>query len=139
MRVTALLLADDAIEAGGKLYVHGAGWDRVHLGNVPGTVARMALVLAFEVDYTEALREQRILIDLVDEDDHKHPGVHINGAIKVGHPPGIEPGDPSHVSQAVRIENLTFEHVGGYRFRIFLNDGETALASIPFRITSAAG
>jgi hypothetical protein len=134
VETTTLMLADDAIVAGGKLYVHGGGWDVIQLATMPATVARLALVITFRVEYDEALTDQTLVIDLVDEDDQPAAGVHLQGILAVGHPPGVRRGAPSFASQALRFESLQFDHFGGYRFRVFLNDQESPLASLPFRL-----
>lgn len=126
------MLADDAAEAGGKLYVHGGAWDRIQTSTLPTTIARMALVIAFSVDYNEALKDHPILIDLVDDDDKAAGGIHLSGVIKVGHPPGIQRGDPTSVAQVIRLENLFLDRLGGYRFRVF--DGDELLASARFQL-----
>jgi hypothetical protein len=134
MDVTTLMLADDAAVLGGKLYVHGGGWDWVQVAAMPTTIARMALVVTFRVEYGEALTDHKLVIDLVDEDDQVTGDVRVEGTLTVGHPPGLRRGEASFVSQALRFEGLRFDHFAGYRFRIFLNDQEPALASMPFRL-----
>src|SRR5712691_1511081 len=113
MKTTTLMLADDAAAVGGKLYVHGGGWDVIHTPTMPATIARIALVITFKVEYDEALADQALVIDLVDEDDQPAGGVHLRGTLVVGHPPGMRRGEPSFVSQALRFESLMFDHFGG--------------------------
>jgi hypothetical protein len=132
--VTTLMLADDATRAEGKLYIHGGGWDELRTATSPPTVARIALVITLRVGYEEALADQHLRIDLVDEDDRPHPAVMVSGNVRVGHPPGLRVGDSIFVSEVVRLESLQFEKTGSYRFRVFLNDSQTPDASLPFRI-----
>ena len=128
------MLADDATRADGKLYIHGGGWDELRTTATPPTVARIAVIITLRVGYEEALTDQRLKIDLVDEDDQPHPAVMVMGIVRTGHPPGLRRGDPIFVSEVVRLESLQFERTGGYRFRVFLNDSPTPAASQPFRI-----
>ena len=129
------MLADDATAIGGKLYVHGGGWDIVHATAVPTTVARMALVLTIKVEYDEALKDQSLTIDLVDEDDQPAAGVRIEGVLRVGHPPDSRPGEPTYVSQALRFEAIKLDRIGRYHFRVFVGGEDAPFASIPFRLS----
>jgi hypothetical protein len=135
VEATVLMLADDAAAIGGKLYVHGGGWDTIHTPAMPATIARIALVLTVQVEYDEALRDQPLRIDLVDEDDQPQGDVRAEGVLRVGHPPDSRPGEPTFVSQALRFESVRFDHAGRYRFRVFLGEAETPLASLPFRLS----
>lgn len=131
MQVTTALLADAATVENGKLYVHGGGLTVFHAKQLPVTHPSMALALVFRVEYTEALRDHEITIELLDEDDHRI-GSPISLLLNVGHPPRTPPGTPMFVPQAIRMNLVRFEREGGYRFRVRAGSGE--LASVPFRV-----
>jgi hypothetical protein len=132
MRLTTSLLADAARVEGGKLYIHGGGWDRINVSGLPSTHPTMALVLIFEIPYDEALRDQSMSIHLLDEDDSPL-GPEIKGMLNVGHAPRTKPGAPTFVPQAITIQLVTFERPGRYRFRVLTGDVE--LASVPFEVS----
>lgn len=131
VEVTTAMLADAATVENGKLYVHGGAWSVINARDFPVTHPSMALALVFRVEYTEALEDHPIVIELLDEDD-RPVGPRIDGIIHVGHPPRMRPGTPSFVPQAIRFNSLRFERDGGYRFRVAVHDEE--VASVPFRV-----
>jgi hypothetical protein len=131
MELTTALLADAASVDNGKLYVHGGAWTVINAADLPVTHPSIALALVFRVEYTEALENHQVAVELLDEDDQPL-GPRVEGTIQVGHPPGTRPGTPASVPQALRFNLITFQREGGYRFRV-LTDGRE-LASIPFRL-----
>jgi hypothetical protein len=54
--------------SGGKLYIHGGGWDTLWVETLPATQPAMAFAWIFQVEYSEALEEIRFVIELLDED-----------------------------------------------------------------------
>ncbi len=131
MQVTTAMLADAASVERGKLFVHGGGWDNIDVAAIPAVHPTMALVLIFQIDYGEALDDIPIVIELLDEDD-KPLELRIEGKINAGHPPRTRRGTPTFHPLALPFNMLTFDHEGGYRFRVTSGDDE--LASIPFRV-----
>jgi hypothetical protein len=136
MEVSTAMLADAAAVENGKLYVHGGGWSVINATQLPVVHPTMALALVVKVEYTEALEDHPITIDLLDEDDQAI-GPKVEGIIHVGHPPRTRPGTPAFVPQAIRFNMIRFEREGGYRFRIIVRDEE--VASIPFRVSLQPG
>jgi hypothetical protein len=131
MKVTTAMLADAASVERGKLFVHGGGWDNIDVGGIPSIHPTMALVLIFQIDYNEALADIPIIIELLDEDD-KPLALRIEGKINAGHPPRTRRGTPTFHPLALPFNMLTFDHEGGYRFKVTSGDDE--LASVPFRV-----
>ncbi len=134
MDLTAALVADAATVERGKLYIHGAGWDTLWAASFPITHPTMALALLFRVEYSEALTDIPIAIELLDDDDQP-VGVKIEGKINVGHAPGTKPGAPIFVPQAITLPMLQFSKEGSYTFRISM--GAEVLGTAVFRVTSA--
>lgn len=130
------MLADAATVERGKLYVHGGGWDKVTVGEVPATHPTMALVLVFKVEYDEALQDRLISIRLVDEDNNQ-AGPEINGVLNVGHPPRSKLGAPTFVPQAITVQQIEFTRTGRFRFLILADEGE--LGSVPFEVQRKQG
>lgn len=135
MKLVAAMIADAAVVERGKLYIHGGGWDTVWAANLPTTHPSVALALVFRIEYSEALTDIPIVIDLIDEDD-RPVGVRVEGNINVGHAPGTKPGAPIFVPQAITLTNLQLPKEGRYSFRIMSREGE--LGSVPFRAALAA-
>jgi hypothetical protein len=135
MEVTAAMLADAASVEGGKLFIHGGGWDTIDVAAVPATHPAMALVLIFRIEYDEALADIPIVIELLDEDD-KPLELRLEGKINAGHPPRLRRGMPTFHPLALAFPMLTFQHEGGYRFRV--TSGDRELASIPLRVRAVA-
>jgi hypothetical protein len=136
MDTAAAFLADAAQVQSGKLYVHGGGWDTIYAGSLPATHPTMALVLLFKVEYSEALTDIPIQIDLLDEDE-KPLGLQVQQKFNVGHAPHSKVGTPSFVPQALTFNTLSLPKLGEYRFRIATGGKE--LASVPFRVASPPG
>jgi hypothetical protein len=134
MQVTTAMLADAASVERGKLFIHGGGWDNIDVGSIPATHPTMALVLILQIDYSEALADIPIVIELLDEDD-KPLELRLEGKINAGHPPRTRRGTPTFHPLALPFNMLTFQHQGGYRFKVTSGDNE--LASIPFRVRTA--
>jgi hypothetical protein len=131
MEVTSSMLADAAAVAGGKLYVHGGGWDSISVESLPAVHPSMAVVWMFRVEYAEALQDIPISVELVDEDDASLD-VRLEAVVNVGHPPGSRPGAPTFMPLQWTLTLLNLPRAGGYRFRIYA--GEDELASVPFRV-----
>jgi hypothetical protein len=133
MRITSAMLADAATVAEGKLYIHGGGWGLIIGDTLPLTQPSMSLVWTLRVEHDEALHEMPLTVDLVtDDDDDEDVGVHAEGSVNVGRPPGSKLGNPSFVHQAMTFAMFAFPKAGGYRFRI--RSGESELASVPFTV-----
>ena len=136
MQVTTALLADAARVEGGKLYVHGGGWDTIYAASLPMTHPTMTLAVVFRVEYTEALEDIPFTIELVSEDGEQvHPNV--EGVMNIGHPPGQIRGAATFVPQTFTFNLLSFAKVGGFQFRVTAA-GET-LATVPFRVVLQQG
>lgn len=125
------MLADAAQVENGKLYVHGGGWDSISVASLPATHPSMALVLVFRVEYTEALQDIPIMVELLDADDNPM-GIRLEGVMNVGHPARGTRGMPIFVPQAFSFHLIQFERADSYRFRV--TSGERELASVPFRV-----
>lgn len=131
MEVTAALLADAATVQSGKLYIHGGGWDVIQSGTFPSVHPSLSLAFNVRIEYSEALDDIPLAIELLDEDDAL-VGPKIEGTVNVGHAPRSTRGQASFVPQALTFNLVRFEKAGGYRFRI--TSGERELASVPFRL-----
>jgi hypothetical protein len=125
------MLADAAVVQGGKLYIHGGGWDTLWVETLPATQPAMAFAWIFELEDAEALEELRFVVELLDEDDAP-TGPRLEAALNAGHPPGSRPGAPVFIPLQWTLNLVELPRAGGYRVRIHV--GERELASVPFRV-----
>lgn len=131
MKVTTALLADDAALEGGKLYVHGGGWDTLMISNYPAIVARIALVFVIEVEPGEMQQPHTITVDLVDQ-DWQPAGLRVTGVIQAALGVMGTPGASSYVTQVLRLEQqLALTQAGTYRFVIKREGHDEPMATIP--------
>lgn len=136
MRVVASMLADAAVVQGGKLYIHGGGWDTIRAHTFPTTHPSLALALLFQIEYSEAPGELPVSIRLVDEDRKEEERVRVEGTVSVGHAPGSVKGAPSFVPFVLTIPGLSFEHPGSFSFKVTTD--ENWLASLPLHVHAAS-
>jgi hypothetical protein len=131
MKITTALLADAALVANGKLYIHGGGWDTIHAAAFPTTQPTMSLALMLQVEYSEALVDIPIMIELLDDDENE-AGLKTEAKLNVGHPAGMKAGAPLFIPQVLTLNMMPFGNPGQYRFKV--SSGEKELASVPFRL-----
>src|SRR5437762_13653289 len=135
MELAAAMIADAAVVERGKLYIHGGGWDTIYAATIPAVHPAMSVVLLLRLEYTEALKDIPIAIELVDEDGNA-VGVKVEGKMNIGHAPGTKPGAPIFVPQAITLNGLQLPREGSYNFRI--TSGPRHIGSVLFRVVPAA-
>lgn len=135
MELVAAMIADAAVVERGKFYIHGGGWDTIYAATIPAVHPTMAVALLLRVEYSEALTDIPIAVELVNEDGNP-VGVKIEGKMNVGHPAGTKPGAPVFVPQAITVNGLQLPKEGSYSFRV--TSGPRHLGSVVFRLVPAA-
>jgi len=129
------MLADGAHLSGGKLYILGGQWDRLIVQGLPGQHPALAVVVVLRVEYSEALDEHRLEIEL------RLDGQPMNAKAVVtfttGHAPRQGRGTPAFVPAALPFSNLVFETAGRYEWNISVDD--EPLGSIPMEVVQASG
>lgn len=140
-------LADSVVRAEGKLYVQGAGWNRITAPIFPVVHDRIGVGLIFRVHTEPSTRTYRFDLRLEDEQGQEQPlGMaqqapgstpgtlyRLNGEFTVGPSPGA---DDSLVAMAVNLNGMKFDRPAAYRFVVSV-DGEDVKA-IPFRVDPLA-
>jgi hypothetical protein len=162
MKITALL-ADSCVNAEGKLYIQGAGWNIINVPTLPYIQDRIGIGLIVHVPYTATNQEHRFELTLVDADETELPiadapqGVELppdveaadgkirklQGRFNVGRPPTLPAGDDQVIALAVNINGLPFNELGQYSFVIKLDGSEEERLSFrvqqPPQLVAAAG
>ena len=125
----------DAAEAspGRKFYVLGGGVDSIGAPRFPVVHPHLALVMRILLHPTEADRDHRLEVRLIDQDGREL--VRADGSVRpsgVG-PPGREVGLPI----AMNLNNVRFEHSGDYSVELLLDDSH--VKSLPLRLHEVSG
>jgi hypothetical protein len=122
MELTTAMLADGAQQApSGKLYVLGGQWDRLTVPNFPAQHPTLAIVLVLRVEYSEALDQHQLEVELTLDGAAKDSKA--TAQFVTGHAPGQVRGTPSFVPLALTFNNLVFEMPGRYEW-VVRADGE---------------
>src|ERR1700730_8268696 len=96
IEIKYMVVADAAIEAGGKHYIHGGGWDTIVSPQFPTLQPAMAIAVLLRVPWNDANTTVRIEADLLDADERSilpNPPGPLGGPITVGRPAGVTPGN----------------------------------------------
>ncbi len=124
-----MFLCDAADEAGGKLYVLGAGWSHLLAVERPVT---MALAVLVEVPWNEANQRLDVEATLLTEDGApvEIEGEQVRGAlpVEVGRPPGLRPGITLNAPLAMSFTGLMLDP-GGYVWELQINREPKARAA----------
>ena len=102
------------------MHVLGGQWDRMAVAAFPVTHPSLAVVLVFRVEYTEALEEHALSVQLMKDGELK--GVGAFGQLMIGHPPGMARGASQSMTAALTFPLVTFETPGRYEWSIAIDD-----------------
>ena len=129
------MLADGAQQApGGKLYILGGQWDRLTVPSFPAQHPTMAVVLVLRIEYSEALDQHHLEVELTLDGEPKDPKA--TAQFVTGHAPGQARGTPSFLPIALTFNNLVFEMPGRYEW-VVQTDGNV-LGRVPIEVTQGA-
>jgi hypothetical protein len=131
MEVTCLL-CDWAQEVNGKLYIQGAGWDRL----VADQLVNVAVAVLVEVPWDQTNRRHTLRGYLRTQDGEAFltpddAPVELSLEFEVGRPPGMRHGASVHAPFTMTFAGLSLP-VGGYSFGVEVN-GEPK-ESLPFEV-----
>jgi hypothetical protein len=125
--VDFLVLADMATVADGKLYIHGAAWDRIFGPSFP-LKHSFSVALRLNVPWNDTNHRFHFEFDIVDEDGasvYPEGSAKTRGELVAGRPPDLRQGDAQVVPIAIRL-NVTFPKEGTYRAILRVDDEEAA-------------
>ena len=117
-------LADSVVNADGKLFVQGGGWNVIHAQFVPVRHPRIGIAVIVRVPYTETNQNHKFSIGLEDADGSalvlgegpEGPLYELGADFNVGRPPQLQPGDEQLVPFAINLDGLVFHEAIGYNF-----------------------
>jgi hypothetical protein len=125
-------LADAVVEADGKLYALGAGWNVISAPALPARHPRLAVGLVIRVGYSATNRPHRFEIRVEDADgaelvlatdqrEASAPLTRVGGAFTVGRPAELEEGEEQIVAIAGNLDGLVFPHPGRHSVVVALD------------------
>jgi hypothetical protein len=120
----AFFTADYAAVESGKAYVSGGFWDQLNFPAYPAQVS-IVLVAVVRVPARAYLEDHMITVGMIDADNNPLP-LRIEGSLRVGAAPHLQPGDPTIVPMAFPLNGMTIEHAGDYVFVLAIDGQEKA-------------
>lgn len=131
MQIDAFL-ADSVVQADGKLFALGAGWDRLNVQSFPARHSRLSLGILVTLPFTDETVAQELTIRFEDADGKvltfggqpPEPGAPDNRPRQItARLPQTSldedaPGDERTITMAVNLDGLVFDAPGRYRFVI---------------------
>jgi hypothetical protein len=124
--VDYMVPTDAAIEANGKHYLHGAGWNIIAAQSFPVGQPLIALAILLRVPWNDATTPHTIGIDIHDADGQSilpNPPGPIGGTFTVGHPATAERNDIL-VPLVFNMVGVTFSKPGDYPILMSIDGAE---------------
>jgi len=123
-KALALFTADHAAVENGKVYVNGGFWDVLNEPSYPAQVS-ISLVAVISVPSRAYLEDHRVTVEMVDADEERLP-LKIEGNVRVGAAPHLNPGEPSTLPLAFPLNGVLLERAGDYWFVLSVDGDELA-------------
>ena len=120
----ALFTADHAAVENGKVYVNGGFWDILNQPSYPAQVS-VSLVAVIRVPSRAYLEDHQVTVEMVDADEERLP-LKIEGSVRVGAAPHLNPGEPSTLPLAFPLNGVYLERAGDYWFVLSVDGDEIA-------------
>jgi hypothetical protein len=118
MEVEFAFLADAAQSSNNKLYVLGAGFDRIQAARFPAVHQLMSLVLKLKLHPAECDREHNLEVELWDPDGQAM-GVKVAAKFSADKPKPA--GRSAFVQLVVNLAQIRFPTAGDYAFQIVVD------------------
>ncbi len=137
MDIDYLVIADAAVAAGGKLYIHGAGWDTLWALSFPMQYPQLAVALRLRVPWSDTNQPHMLEVDVIDADGNsiiKPPFGPLRTPVNSGRPPTLPVGEDQVAPLTVTIAGITFPGPGTYVVVARIDDNERARS--PFRVVA---
>lgn len=120
----ALFAADHAAVENGKVYVNGGFWDTIFQPSFPALVS-VTLVVVIKVPSRAFLEDHQVTVEMVDADEQRLP-LRIDGGVRVGPTPYMNPGEPSTLPLAFPLHGVAVDRAGDYWFVLSVDGNEIA-------------
>jgi hypothetical protein len=138
----AMMLADAAQAAEGKLYVLGGGWSVT--GPEPSPFAIAMLV---EVPWDLCNAKHKLRLELIDSDGEPvvvptaagEEPLFVEADFEVGRPPGVKPGTPMTMPVPINMGPQPIPPGGRYEWRLTIDGQAEEGWTLPFSTRPAAG
>jgi hypothetical protein len=139
-------LADSVVRSDGKLYVQGAGWNRITVQLFPATHDRIGIGLLFNVEPGGSNEPHRFEIRLEDADgtelsfgappsskgERADPVTRIGGEFTTGG----EHNEEQLVAMAINLNGMSFAKPGAFCFVVSVDGADVKV--LPFRVQGMA-
>jgi hypothetical protein len=140
-------LADSVVRSVGKLYVQGAGWNRITVLLFPATHDRIGIGLLCNVDPGGSNVPHRFEIRLEDADGKElsfgpapsakdkpvEPVTRIGGEFTTG---SMDQNEEQLVAMAINLNGMSFAKPGAFRFVVSVDGAD--VKALPFRVQGMA-
>jgi hypothetical protein len=131
--IDVLILANHAEAINGLLYISGGGWTDTHRQIQGGAVPtnHFGIGISVRIPWHETNMPHKFVLEVQNE-DATVTVMRAEGAINVGRPPQLTPGDIQHAVLAINVDTV-FPDQGAYRVIATIDDGKS-VATWPFRV-----
>jgi Family of unknown function (DUF6941) len=137
VEVDYLVVADAAVAAEGKHYIHGAGWDVIYVASYPAVVQQLAAAVRLRIPWSDTNQHHTIEIDIVDAEMVSvlpTPPGPVRGPFVAGRPPQLPVGEDQVAAITATFVQVNFTKAGTYAVVVRIDGLEAARA--PFRVAS---
>jgi hypothetical protein len=135
IQIKVMMAADAAQAVGGKLYILGGGFDRVHAPTLPFQY-KFDLAMIISVPWTATNTPYQIVVELLDADGTS-VGYRAEAMMETGRPPGIRQGTSFTVPVAIPVV-AEFREPGRYALTGAVNGKESNRVVVEVASTAAA-
>ncbi len=136
VQIDYLILADAAVVAEGKHYIHGGGWDTLHAASFPAAHPVLAIALRVRVPWHDATKVHNLELDVVDAEGRSilpTPPGPPQGSINVGRSPHVLPGEDQVLPLVFNIVNLQLTRAGSHAVVLRIDGLEMARAKFQIK------
>jgi hypothetical protein len=131
VQIDYLILADAAVVAEGKHYIHGGGWDTLHAPSFPVTHPALAVAFRVRMPWQDMATSHSLELDVVDSEGRSilpDPPGPPQGSISVERSPHLLPGDDQVLPLVFNIMNLQITRAGSHAVVLRVDSLEMARA-----------
>ena len=136
VQIDYVVLADAAVVAEGKQYIHGGGWDTLHVASFPASHPSLAIAFRVRLPWQDTTKVHGLELDVVDVEGRSilpvPPGPP-QGSINVGRSTPVLPGEDQVLPLVFNIVNLQLTHAGSHAVVLRIDGMEMARAKFQIK------